>query len=448
MSTDQQPNNPSLDDAMIRSRSKRKIGCLPIAVLSVVSVVVIVITAVFFWNLLASRRLKRSLEVLAVAGFPTSKAEMEAAYQPTDDNPGPLWIAAGQSLSQNIDQSMPWIGTEGEVPPPPGSQWDKLPDARDYLNRRENDLQTLYEAAGLDGLARYDHSVAQIPLLQNHRQLARVLSIAAYVHAHDGDIAAVSRDIRTGLKVAHSLSDEPTYMTQLVGIACSEMMCRRLDELSSLPFTNAQLAELQSTLREIDLRRALRVSLNGEMTYALDAFNNLQMSGIIRRREDAAFYVETITPVILSAAETDWLVILDAARQAENEANSARLTPLRQMRYALSANALAPLSRVVEAHARRAATYAVMESLLASKRFQLVNGHLPESLEALTPQFLDEVPRDVFSPNNEPLRFDRTTRGIRIYSVGVNRIDDGGSVEQDPNQMPLDIVIELGYRTR
>ena len=113
------------------------------------------------------------------------------------------------------------------------------------------------------------------------------------------------------------------------------------------------------------------------------------------------------------------------------------------MRYGLSAGALSALPRAVEAHARRAATYAVMEVVLASKRFQLVTGQLPESLEALTPQFLDEVPRDILSRDGQPLRFGRTAEGIRIYSVGVNRVDDGGSVEVGPKQVPLDIVFEL-----
>ncbi len=446
MSSESQPNTPPIDEAVLRSRTKRKIGCLPIAVVSVVSMTVIAITAIFFWNMVASRRLKRSLEVLAAAGYPTSAAELEATYKPGDNNPGPLWVAAGQSLLQNVDQTMPWIGTEGETPPPPGEAWAKLPEARDYLDQRSDELQMLYEAAGYAGPARYDHSVSPSPLVQTHRQAVRVLSIAAYVHAHDGDIAAVARDIRTGLKVAHSLSDEPTLMAQLVGIACSDMMCRRLDELSALPFTNAQLSELQSTLREPDLRRAVRRSLNGELTSVLDAFNDARMTGGLRRHEDAAFFVETVTPLILSTEEGDWHSILDAAEQAENEANAVRLTPLRQMRYGLSAGALSALPRAVEAHARRAATYAVMEAVLASKRFQLVTGQLPESLEALTPQFLDEVPRDILSRDGQPLRCGRTAEGIRIHSVGVNRVDDGGSVEVGPKQVPLDIVFELDQR--
>lgn len=54
-------------------------------------------------------------------------------------------------------------------------------------------------------------------------------------------------------------------------------------------------------------------------------------------------------------------------------------------------------------------------------------GHLPDSLQALVPDTLDEIPADPFK-ETEPLRFDVDTNGVwRIWSVGANGVDDGGA---------------------
>ena len=53
------------------------------------------------------------------------------------------------------------------------------------------------------------------------------------------------------------------------------------------------------------------------------------------------------------------------------------------------------------------------------------NGTLPESLDALCPDILSKVPIDPFS--GKPMRYARTEEdGWKVWSVGFNRIDDGG----------------------
>ena len=58
------------------------------------------------------------------------------------------------------------------------------------------------------------------------------------------------------------------------------------------------------------------------------------------------------------------------------------------------------------------------------KRYNMEHGAYPESLTALTPEFMAEVPLDEF--DGKPLRYRREGEGFILYSVGTNLVDDGG----------------------
>jgi len=61
------------------------------------------------------------------------------------------------------------------------------------------------------------------------------------------------------------------------------------------------------------------------------------------------------------------------------------------------------------------------------ERYRLAHGQLPDTLDALVPEFLDRVPNDVI--NGQPLRYRQTGADqFVLYSVGWNEIDDGGTI--------------------
>ncbi|MFW6133786.1 MAG: hypothetical protein ACOC8F_07800 [Planctomycetota bacterium] len=59
----------------------------------------------------------------------------------------------------------------------------------------------------------------------------------------------------------------------------------------------------------------------------------------------------------------------------------------------------------------------------------------PAELAALTPEYLEAVPRDPFT--DEPLVYKRTDDGYVLYSLGSNRKDDGGVDEYDTGDIAL-----------
>jgi hypothetical protein len=76
----------------------------------------------------------------------------------------------------------------------------------------------------------------------------------------------------------------------------------------------------------------------------------------------------------------------------------------------------------------------------ALERFRLDQGQYPASLDALLPHYLDRLPADILAAAPAPLKYLRTPdAGFKLYSVGLNRVDDGGKPNQpaDPHHNVL-----------
>jgi hypothetical protein len=78
----------------------------------------------------------------------------------------------------------------------------------------------------------------------------------------------------------------------------------------------------------------------------------------------------------------------------------------------------------------------------ALERYRLARGQFPESLGALVPEFIGQLPHDVI--NGQPLHYRRTPDGQYVlYSVGWDATDDGGVIGRGGNQMTGDWVWRL-----
>ena len=92
----------------------------------------------------------------------------------------------------------------------------------------------------------------------------------------------------------------------------------------------------------------------------------------------------------------------------------------------------------VESNLRNIARLRAARTALAVERYRLAHGQLPESLGALVPEFLDEVPVDPFGDG--PVKYKRLENGFMVYSIGVDEEDDGGKEQgRDENGRKEDI---------
>jgi hypothetical protein len=102
-------------------------------------------------------------------------------------------------------------------------------------------------------------------------------------------------------------------------------------------------------------------------------------------------------------------------------------------------NLLVPaLERINEEQLKTFARLRSARAGIAVERFRMANGRLPDSLEELTPKWLDTVPADPF--DDKPIRYKKLARGFVTYSVGPDEKDHGG-IESDPkdSKAPHDI---------
>jgi len=81
--------------------------------------------------------------------------------------------------------------------------------------------------------------------------------------------------------------------------------------------------------------------------------------------------------------------------------------------------------RAWETMARNQALVAQATLACALERYRLAHGDYPIKLQDLVPEYAKSLPRDIMT--GELLRYARTAYGqFRLYSVGWNRVDDGG----------------------
>jgi hypothetical protein len=82
--------------------------------------------------------------------------------------------------------------------------------------------------------------------------------------------------------------------------------------------------------------------------------------------------------------------------------------------------------------------------LLAATRYRLATGSLPESLEALVPEYLPYAPVDVFAQDHALLKLVSTDSELTVYSIGDNCRDDGGPrPESEPSDGKDDIGLSM-----
>ncbi len=75
----------------------------------------------------------------------------------------------------------------------------------------------------------------------------------------------------------------------------------------------------------------------------------------------------------------------------------------------------------------------VLLASLARQSWHADRGGYPATLDELVPEYLATVPTDPFG--DRPLTYRRTADGYQLYSLGPNRVDDGGQKHQQPKDL-------------
>lgn len=306
-----------------------------------------------------------------------------------------------------------------------------------------------------------------LPYLASMRNLGKTLQLDIERAAAAGDGVTATADITAMLGIAGHTREMPLYINDLVSLAVFNLAMATLnDVLSTWPqsLTDAQLRELAHRLAAFD-DSMLKVRLDGErigfndllqriytddghgdgrMTLAgWRRLDQLTLSGSALRAggyADATILTGPPTSAIILGRqdmlnEFDRLLDLAIAESAmplwkrdrlrfDQELDAIMGSRFERLRKYPIGSFMPALGRAgIEAELTRTSRDGTLV-VIAAELYRRQRGHWPASLHELVPGLLPSVPVDRY--DGGPLKYALIDGHPVVYSVGANRVDDGG----------------------
>lgn len=464
---------------MTQPTVRRRRGWLRRVVVTIVTLVVLIPGLCFLMKRSAQSRWDRLAADIRAKGQPLTYADL-AAVRPelADEDNGALIVAGAirrlDEITEPNGSGVLLLDHECAYSYFDGIDRSCLPATRAYLDARRPALAVLselpnYKQARLTiplDMSRMDRASALLKVLPPYRQVGKLLYLDAMIHEIDAETSEAVDAIIQSLHTTESLYAEPALIAQLVAIAMDALTASSVEGLllaHELP--GDQLQRLQREWTTHLSKRTIRPVLLGERASIVD------LSDLDRLRAEA----ETRRSQTKSVPDSDWDLSNALGRLPfitdwwiiENRVSavaaitrvvdaSKHLRPLLEaVQHELDAvpnydprdstlRILFPsFARSVVLFARSTAQANCVRVALAAERFRLERGQFPDQAVDLVPGFLAVIPEDPF--DGQPLRYRRTDNGVVIYTIGDDKVDDGGHVAPQ-SEHGLDRVSDYGIR--
>jgi hypothetical protein len=305
-----------------------------------------------------------------------------------------------------------------------------------------------------------DPAAILLPHLAVLKHLCQVLSLRASARLALGETEPALQDIKLMLFLVDATRNEPMLIAQLVRMAEIYIVLQPVAEGIG-KWSEPQLRELQEGLGHLDFLTDAKRNLAAERAWGCAIIDyvgrssdkNLVGSITGQQQNDFAGALITAAPAgwldleklhYCHAFQESILPTIDLMNRRVNpSATCARekdITALTnsswQTAYLRHRFFIKLLLPEMEKFARKVAfgQTAVDTAMLACalERYRQTHGRLPETLEALTPQFVSKLPHDIIT--GQPLKYRVTDHEhYIIYSVAWNQTDDGGVRSSDPS---------------
>ncbi len=377
-------------------------------------------------------RTERRLQALRAAGYPTSFAELAKYNRPTEGvaNAADTYTRAFAAfVPPPSSAGLPsWTPTGLLKRGAPLSE-RMVKAISKYEAANERCLALLHEAAGIEH-CRYDWDYGKLPpYLGAAGDCARLLQAKALLCAHRGQIEDAIVCVKDGLRLGEALRRQPLAPNFLVGSHYHTIALQSLERiLSRVAPTDPQLRELTDVLATIaeapDLVDTM-ITERGLMIGTCARF----FAGVRLRPGSLRYWL----PGARERALTDILDRMEACVEAARLPDAQRMARFDGIRkevedlsglHAVVKTLVPGMGRVAECDLVLRARLDLVKAALAVERYRLTTGSLPAALDALTPQYLKEVPVDPF--DGRPIRYARQTLGYVLYSVDTDGQDNGG----------------------
>ena len=419
----------------------------------------IFLVAVGLYRVYSDLRLNQQLADLKSRGLPTNCEELNAWYAVPQDvsDTTEQWVAATSAIAKvglyARGKSLPFVGDGPEPVPPPGKRWAELEASRTLLKELAPELQLIIAAADAGGMARYPVDFrkgleADQTVMYQTRNLVRLLSLSAHVHAHDGHWQDVLKDVMQIFSVSSSLDGEPNSIAQNQCTALHARGCfQTVSMLPHSPWSDKELEELQVAVGRAVFRKNFQRAFYGELAIKLEYLEILPSPSIIRMVVTTNNSRSTVIDLMDSTAkamDSSWVDTVERFFPASLKMMETDIDPVSPVSHIVVLISLPALQHVIFSGIRAEARQNCCIGFIAAKRYQLKHGTLPRKLNDLRDfvpgDFKSRLSRLIDPFDGKPLRFKTTDYGVVIYSIGDNRVDDGGDVDN-----AVRVSADLGY---
>jgi hypothetical protein len=303
-----------------------------------------------------------------------------------------------------------------------------------------------------------DPAAILLPHLAKLKRCSQVLQLRAIAELQNGQTEKTLANVTLALQLTDKIRTEPCLISHLVRIAMLQIMLQPVWEgLAEHKWSDEQLVALDAELAKLDFLPDYKLSMHSEL-----GFQGGEMDRLRRHPEclqdfwalggDEAKSSKQLLPGKFAAR------LIPAGWFYQNQLRCARMMvdyylPLANVNQGTFSPALARRGdAALTAEIKSASPFNMLEKLMlpalgnaakkfaagqnsvnlarvaiALERYRLAHGAYPESLDALSPQFIAKLPHDII--NGQPLLYRRTSDGqFVLYSVGWNETDDGGEV--------------------
>ena len=352
------------------------------------------------------------------------------------------------------------------------TNWPRWPETRSpeadvlkALSRWDDEFAELRSAA-LRPSTRFNVRLTEdgISTLLPHLSMIKIVSITVRLRAvaelRSGETDAAFADANVIFRLGDAVQTEPILISHLVRIAIQTVALRTVWEgLADHRWTDAQLAHWQKELAKLDFGVELRHAMAGERALGNRAMDFLRRNprmlptiagpgeggslppegpglraipGGWFHREQISYnrmFDDFIVSALPSGAGKFDPTLIRAKNAAMTDELHREHRPSRAvLRNRVFCNLLLPVLDKAMLRACQAQAFTQLAiAACALERHRLARGSYPESLTVLAPEF-GPLPTDPMS--GQPFRYERTADGhFRLWSVGWNGKDDGGTVE-------------------
>lgn len=305
-------------------------------------------------------------------------------------------------------------------------------------------------------------AMIMLPHLAKLKACALTIQLRTSAELQLDETVKALADVKLALRLTDSIRNEPILIDHLVRIAIFQTALTPIwESLAEHRWTDAQLLALDAELVKLDFLADYKLAMRGEMGEQSGICDFLRkksenmptilggvLGGPICVHDGDPPFIQRLVYYVIPdgwlyqnqvncarwmvnfciplANSTNRTFSVNASREGEKDLLSTR-TPTSIFNI-LKSLLLPSLGGCAKKFSHAQTSVDLARVAIALERYRLAKGGYPETLDALAPQFIIQVPHDVIG--GQPLHYRREATSDRfvLYSIGWNEKDDGGTV--------------------